>query len=120
MTSGGTIMSKVVLFHDKKPAFAKGSQVKFLAAQGGVCGVVINTTLKYAPEYCRIYLVLLECGTKMQVLSTNPWLTLYNHNEDSFLMDTWYQEARCPIFCNPEACLPGLSCCSRCYCASAT
>jgi hypothetical protein len=113
-------MSKVVLFHDKKPAFAKGSQVKFLAAQGWVCGVVINTKLKYAPEYCRIYLVLLECGTKMQVLSTNPWLTLYNHNEDSFLMDTWYQEARCPIFCNPEACLPGLSCCSRCYCASAT
>ena len=106
-------MSK--LFHDKIPAFVKGDHVKFLAPQGWVCGVIMNTKLKHAPEYCRIYLVFLECGTKMQILSTNPWLTHYVHDEDSFLMDTWYQEPHCRTFCTEEACLPGLSCCSRCY-----
>jgi hypothetical protein len=107
--------SMSTLYHDKTPAFAKGSQVKFLAPQGWVRGIIMNTKLKGAPDYCRIYLVFLECGTKMQIPSTNPWLTYYYQDEDSFLMDTWYKEPKCHMFCTEDACLPGLSCCSRCY-----
>ncbi len=76
--------------------FNIGDPVKYLGSQGWVYGIVKEKRVpslcssSLSHDYCSVlYCIELKCGQKMEIPTSDPWLTYYNPKTEGFLFDGW-------------------------------